>query len=227
MQASRFAIVLAALIAIAATGIETAARTQTARPFDHRLHESVSCRTCHGTGAQHRASFIRTARDCAGCHHDAARTQECSDCHSERQLAGVNGAVATLSFRVWDSAQLRRLPFAHARHERTECKTCHATPVTLERSRDCASCHEQHHRAEAQCSTCHRKPDQQAHPRQTHLSCGAVQCHSAAAPPANSSRHLCLICHDDKRTHEAGGACASCHKIPDPETAAAAVGGTS
>ncbi|HET9438715.1 MAG TPA: hypothetical protein VFO52_01005 [Longimicrobiales bacterium] len=227
MLASRFAIVLAAFTAIAATGIDSAARTQAIRPFDHRLHESVSCRSCHGTGSQHRASFIRTPRDCAGCHHDRARARACGDCHAEAQLASVKAAVATLSLSVWDSAQLRSLPFAHTRHERIECKTCHATPVTLARSRECASCHEQHHRAEAQCSTCHRKPDQAAHPRQTHLSCGATQCHSAAAPPANSSRNLCLICHDDKRTHEAGGACASCHKIPDSETAAAALGGTS
>jgi hypothetical protein len=61
-----------------------------------------------------------------------------------------------------------------------------------------------------------------------HLSCGATQCHAPApAPAANLSRNLCLICHDDKRSHETGGACASCHKIPDPETAAAALGGGS
>ena len=224
MQALRLTFVLAALVGVAATGIETAART-TVRPFDHRRHESVSCRTCHGTGGQHRASFIRTPRDCAACHHSVERARDCRSCHSDAQLEGVATAFTALSFTVWDSARTRLLPFTHRMHERVACTTCHATPITLARSRECASCHEQHHRAEAQCSACHQKPASTAHPRDAHLTCGAAQCHAPrVAPAANLSRNLCLICHGERREHEAGSSCASCHKIPDPDTGAAARG---
>ncbi len=221
---SRLWFVLAALLGIAATGLETAARTN-ARPFDHRRHESVSCRTCHGTGDQHRASFIRTPRDCAACHHARERASACRDCHSQDQLGSVEAAFTALTLSVWDTARVRRLPFAHRMHERVACGTCHATPVTLARSRECASCHEQHHRAEAECSSCHQKPPQAAHPRSAHLTCGAAACHAErVAPAADASRNLCVLCHEDRRAHESGGACAGCHKIPDGQTGAAARG---
>lgn len=224
---SRLALtVLAAAIVVGITGIGAAAQTRAARPFDHDRHESISCGSCHGVGGQHREMLIRGPRDCAACHHDASRQSQCTSCHSADQLDRVTGAVTVFKLSVGNTALPRTLPFAHTRHSRVACTVCHATPVTLERSRDCASCHQQHHRAEASCSGCHPTPQATAHPVEAHLTCAASQCHAArVAPEPTLSRTLCLVCHTDRSGHEPAVDCAGCHKIPDKETAAAVLRG--
>lgn len=223
MHASRsWAIAIVAVTVAGATGVGAAAKRYPDRPFDHQRHESVSCRACHGTGEQHRAIFIRGALDCAACHHVAARNKRCRDCHSADQLASVTSATTRVSLSVWDSTASRSLPFKHTNHQRVECRQCHAAEITLARIRECGSCHEQHHRPEADCSSCHERPRTSAHPVETHLSCAASQCHSAkVAPEPSSSRNLCLVCHREQALHEPKKDCATCHRIPDAETAAA------
>ena len=195
------------------------------RPFDHRRHESVSCRSCHGTGGQHRAIFIRTPRDCAACHHDTARAQQCTDCHSQEQLSAVRGSVVSLNLTVRTAASARTLPFGHSTHTRArvDCRQCHTVPVTLQRERACGSCHENHHRADANCSGCHVRPRDAAHPADAHLGCAAGGCHAehVSTPDPAHSRNLCLVCHRGQSTHEPDKICAGCHKIPDAETASA------
>jgi hypothetical protein len=190
------------------------------RPFEHRRHERVSCRSCHGTGAEHRTILVRTPRDCAGCHHDERRAQACADCHGTERLPQPAPVAAAMSLSVWDSARTRALPFNHDVHARggagLTCRDCHRTPVTLARDRACASCHTEHHRPEATCATCHLPTKQGTHTPEVHLSCAGAGCHApAVAPPPTLSRTLCLTCHAAQKEHEPGGTCAACHRIPD------------
>jgi hypothetical protein len=87
--------------------------------------------------------------------------------------------------------------------------------VTLQRNRECGSCHDSHHAGEAECGKCHATPRRGAHNTAVHLSCAGSACHaSSKAPTPTSSRTLCLFCHTDRRDHEPDGSCASCHRIP-------------
>lgn len=188
----------------------------TRRPFEHQRHDRVSCRACHGTGPRHRTILVRTARDCAGCHHDASRGGDCLRCHARADLPPAGRVGVLMALSVGDSARVRDLPFDHAVHRDAACGACHATPVTLAPARDCGSCHERHHRPEASCSSCHARVARDAHDARAHLSCAGAGCHaSAVAPPPALSRSLCLTCHEPQRDHEPGRACAACHEIPD------------
>jgi hypothetical protein len=184
------------------------------RPFEHRQHERVSCVSCHGTGEQHRTFLVQTPRDCASCHHDPARAQTCGTCHSAG-LPNNQPIPTSLRLSVWDSARSRVLRFSHDIHTAINCRDCHTTPVTMTRVRDCASCHTEHHRPEANCTTCHVSAKAGVHRASVHLSCAGSGCHSAAvAPPPTLSRTLCLACHEKQTTHEPGRVCADCHRIP-------------
>lgn len=189
--------------------------TSAQRPFDHRRHERLLCRNCHGTGEQHRTLLVRTATDCARCHHDASRVGTCRDCHAPATLPEPGAVAVSLKLTVVDTARTRTLPFGHARHAQVACVECHGTPITLAPNRACASCHVEHHRAEANCSACHSTISRSVHPRHSHLSCSGTNCHaSAVAPRPALSRNLCLTCHPEQRTHETPRPCAACHGIP-------------
>jgi hypothetical protein len=188
------------------------------RPFEHRRHESVTCTTCHGTGQDHRTYLIRTARDCAGCHHDKRRAQPCADCHDARAIA-PRSIPATMSFTPIPGERIRALPFRHDTHlqpgKAAACQDCHTAPVTLAVARECASCHVKHHRPDADCTSCHVKAPVGTHTDRVHLSCSGSGCHAeAAAPPATLSRSVCLACHTEQKDHEPRGDCATCHRIP-------------
>jgi hypothetical protein len=186
------------------------------RPFDHERHEAVSCTACHGTGVNHRTLLVRDARDCAACHHRGTGT--CVGCHATGRLPAPGTVVRELSLGVWPSARTRELPFGHALHATITCRECHRTPVTLAMDRPCGSCHESHHRPDADCAACHSPPQHPVHGAGVHLTCAGAGCHAAAvAPPPSLSRTLCIACHEQQRTHEPDGECASCHLIrPGP-----------
>lgn len=192
------------------------------RPFEHQRHERLECSSCHGTGSDHREIKIRTARDCASCHHDPAgpaRNKGCRDCHAEGQLDAVTSASVSLRLTVWREARSRTLPFRHARHlapaNGLQCRDCHRTPVTMEMNRECGSCHAPHHRQEAQCSSCHVVPATAPHTDGVHLSCNGSGCHATSvALPSAQSRTLCLACHWSRVQHEPGRICGDCHRIP-------------
>ncbi len=183
------------------------------RRFEHRRHERLTCTSCHGTGENHRTILVRTPADCASCHHDAARAQACSDCHREGPPAARPVAVS-MSLTVWDSTRTRVLPFSHDIHAALVCRECHNTPVTLAPKRECASCHTQHHRPEATCTTCHVPARAGVHGLSVHLSCAGSGCHASEVAPAPPlSRALCLTCHTQQRGHEPGRTCTDCHWI--------------
>jgi hypothetical protein len=191
-----------------------------ARPFEHRRHESVSCRSCHGTGARHREVLVRSTRDCAACHHSGYRRSECAACHSADRLDGIRRVAVTLT--VAGEPRTRRLPFEHEVHleprHSLACQDCHTAPVTLSVERSCVSCHEKHHRPDANCTSCHSSIDQTVHVAETHLSCATGGCHSARVVPAPGlSRSVCLACHTGLSDHRPGQRCAQCHEIPEAE----------
>jgi hypothetical protein len=193
------------------------------RPFRHSRHERFSCLQCHGTGPGHRSLLVRTPADCGACHHDPRQRTVCLDCHSRADLPRTI-AVAT-AFVVAEGAQPRHrpLPFEHARHVRLDCAACHATPMSRVDVAPCAGCHQEHHRPEAACSTCHNAPDPGAHPADAHLGCAASGCHTRHPEPLPmASRTLCLACHEERRDHEPGGRCLGCHMIPGPDAHLAA-----
>lgn len=188
------------------------------RPFEHLRHESVSCLQCHGTGERHATYLVRSARDCAGCHHDANRGRACGACHADSTLPQAARVAAAMRFAGREPVT-RQLPFQHAPHvggsTAVACAECHVASVTMARERECASCHAQHHRAEANCSGCHGSPARDVHTRDVHLSCGGAGCHAAASVPSPvESRSLCVACHSAQAEHEPTGSCASCHRIP-------------
>ena len=184
------------------------------RPFDHRRHERLSCVSCHGTGDAHRTIKVQTPRDCASCHHDPARAQLCSTCHGREDLPNAKPIVTSLRLTVWDSARVRGLSFSHNIHTALNCQDCHDSPVTLARSRDCTSCHKDHHRIQATCTNCHQPVRPGVHREAVHLSCAGSGCHaSEVTPPPTQSRTLCLYCHQRQTLHEPGRICNDCHRV--------------
>ena len=227
MLAAAYAVALARGLAAQTTGVASLPPARTApadssspeekRRFAHGRHERlVSCRACHGTGARHRTILVRSPADCAACHHDPARGMECRRCHASDRLPAPRRLAVTLPLSVSDAPRSRELPFDHARHGRLECRSCHRAPVTLAPSTDCAACHDQHHRAEASCTSCHERVATTAHGPRVHESCTGAGCHAGrVAPTPALSRNLCLVCHREQGTHEPGRDCAQCHAIPN------------
>jgi len=196
-----------------------ASQERTRRAFEHRYHEELPCRSCHGSGATHRMTVIRAPQDCDGCHHDPGRGFACSRCHSAGALAPVRPVPMPLTLRVAAAARTRTVAFQHAVHLAAEtgivCGDCHGSGASIALNRDCGSCHASHHGGRAECAQCHTRPAAEVHTRAAHLSCSAGTCHApATAPTPASSREVCLFCHDKQREHEADGTCALCHRIP-------------
>jgi hypothetical protein len=215
MHAGAIALALAAGAVVASGQGVPAGGPRAAREFEHRTHEALSCRACHGAGDRHRTALVRTSLDCAACHHEDAAARPCGTCHGPRQLAAVAAVTTPLSLDVWSEARSRVLPFDHARHAAVACRECHGTPVTLSADVGCASCHAAHHRPAADCAACHAPARESAHGPAVHLSCSGSGCHAPRRAPApTASRTLCLVCHDAQRAHEPAGECAACHLIP-------------
>jgi hypothetical protein len=194
--------------------VEAARPGQPRRPFRHAQHERLSCLECHGARDRHRTVTVRTPRDCAACHHDPRRGYACASCHDADLLPEGAPHSTTMRLSVWQEARQRTLPFDHSTHAVLACRDCHTAPVTAAVQRSCASCHTEHHRAEAECVTCHVTPPPEAHPREAHLGCAGAGCHTPREVEVPlASRTLCLACHAEQRDHEPGGVCAACHMV--------------
>jgi hypothetical protein len=196
---------------------------QVPRRFRHERHDALPCMGCHGSGATHRLTLIRSPRDCASCHHDPARAQSCEYCHSRDSIPASRTVPLRMSLEVAKTLRVRNVTFRHDVHIASGtgivCRDCHATAVTLDPSRECGSCHASHHAGRAQCSSCHTPPPPpRAHDANVHLGCAGVGCHAAdKAPEPARSRFVCLFCHVEQRQHEPNGDCATCHRIPRSE----------
>jgi hypothetical protein len=187
------------------------------RKFEHARHENLPCLGCHGSGAAHRTTRVRTPGDCATCHHDPVRSLECTRCHRPDGIPATR--TVQLTMRIVGESRGRDVTFRHDVHIATTaglgCKDCHVAEVTLARKRECSSCHSSHHSDRTDCTNCHLPPKRGVHDASVHLTCAGSQCHALGrAPTPTLSRATCLFCHADRRNHEPGGSCAACHRIP-------------
>jgi hypothetical protein len=112
--------------------------------------------------------------------------------------------------------------FQHATHQALRCVQCHDTPVSLAPSpavATCGACHDAHHDAGRSCEVCHGGADPHgthAALSEFHVSCD--NCHAGATiARLTPDRVFCLTCHQDRRDHEAGRQCATCHFLASPE----------
>ena len=184
--------------------------------FSHRLHRNVTCTSCHTAEDAHGAIKIRTATDCAGCHHSTANRQRCTSCHGREELSGARERTVAVKLSVWATARPRALTFAHSRHANVDCVSCHQGAPSFTALKSCADCHSTHHDAERSCVSCHNQPaESKVHDRRVHLTCEGAGCHmSALLPRPVTARNVCVACHRAQVEHEPGGDCASCHLIP-------------
>lgn len=179
----------------------------------HGIHQETGCTECHETPAAYATSAILGDDDCMACHHDAATGLECGLCHdggAEQVLA----IAQPLRFSMREMPVTRELPLDHARHEDVECGECHSAPVTYAMEGQCADCHQEHHRPEAECLACHGPSSREEHKVSVHRGCGGQGCHEdevvSALPP---SRTVCLECHEEQLEHEVDEDCISCHPV--------------
>lgn len=139
------------------------------RRFDHATtkfalagrHATVACAACHVRPALQVTPKHDT---CASCHTDPHRgtfKQDCKACHTEQSFAKAPFDHTTTAFPLT------------GRHAPAACTACHTTlarvaqrtgrttaPATVDfggLKKDCASCHDDVHRADlgAACETCH------------------------------------------------------------------------
>ncbi len=186
------------------------------RPLLHRQHQTISCAECHCTAEEHGVVTVRTPEQCAACHHDPQRGYECQDCHAEVERHVLRDVAATMDLTVWDEPRTRELPFEHELHEEFQCQECHTGPVMLAVEQECAACHDDHHRPQADCVRCHVPTEPDVHGLEVHLTCTSSGCHAGTAGERPTlTRTVCLTCHQDQRDHEPGLQCQSCHMVPD------------
>ena len=219
-----------AVLLTAATAFPVAAAQDTVlrRPFEHQRHEALSCRGCHGAGASHRTTRVRSATDCAACHHDPARAMPCLKCHGLDAIPAERRIRVAITLQVAAAARERNLTFRHDIHVAPRsglgCADCHGAEVTLKRNRECGSCHGDHHRATAHCAVCHERPTSSKHTAALHREgCAGSDCHGARLPLLKPplGKAVCTACHDPGFRHKSGRRCLDCHDIRDPRDPAA------
>ncbi|MGZ9247796.1 MAG: hypothetical protein ACXW61_18570, partial [Gemmatirosa sp.] len=191
-----------------------------APPFSHPIHRDVGCTSCHTSERRHGETLVRTARDCASCHHRADRATSCTGCHAEREPAAPTRVATRVTPAAGVAPRTRELPFAHTPHREVACRDCHTAPETLAVERTCASCHAEHHVPTATCVACHAGPVKAAHRLSAHEGCSASGCHvSAVGASLPPRRGVCLSCHQDMTQHRPGRECADCHRVTWPTAA--------
>jgi len=183
------------------------------RPFRHRTHKDVTCTACHSSDSRHGAVTVKTAADCQSCHHAADRARGCEGCHAAKSLAQPLSITREVKFTVANAPRTRVQRFAHPQHRDLECATCHTKGPELAVTKDCASCHKEHHEPDRDCRSCHTGVKDH-HTRSVHQGCAAAGCHVGAEYAAMpTARQVCLSCHVDMSNHKRGGECADCHKM--------------
>jgi hypothetical protein len=165
---------------------------------------------------RHGELLVKSPTDCARCHHSGAGREQCATCHRGAAFAPASVQTErTYRLAAKSTAVTRRLPFEHQRHQAVACLRCHTNPVTrAAEGADCASCHTNHHRAEANCVACHAGANPvAAHKPSDHPNCASASCHGARAANLPFSREMCLMCHTTQTRHAPGKVCEQCHKV--------------
>jgi hypothetical protein len=197
--------------------------------FNHREHRDVQCTDCHVSRRTHGELALESRAQCLECHHSsrvAATGAGCARCHSRGEISSPRMVEVAMSIR--GQTTTRRIAFDHDNHAGVGCVTCHTRGASRGVSRTCASCHQNHHTATADCTTCHRANAKQAHAREVHTrGCAGSGCHeSQQYGSMTQGRNTCLACHVDRVDHQPGRACAACHRVTfaSSATSAAAAG---
>jgi hypothetical protein len=202
-----------------AAGLSAAAVQERQRAFRHASHEALSCRECHTAGALHRTASTWTVQQCAACHHDPVRQLACSTCHEPGDYSAPRPVPTRMDLTVWAMPRIRPLSFNHEVHEGMVCQDCHVSGVLLTPP-VCVDCHADHHRPEANCTSCHLPMPPEVHDLRAHLTCAGSGCHLSdpeRRPTHELSRSLCLLCHVEQVDHEPGRVCYGCHRVLLPD----------
>lgn len=185
-------------------------------PQGHGTHEDVACAQCHQASANATVVALTPAQ-CQSCHHSPNQTRPCVTCHESRPTVTT---VQQFDLEVWDAPRSRTLSFDHGLHSGLQCSSCHKALPSLTPAEPCASCHANHHTAQAECTACHVQPAADAHDVEVHLTCSGSGCHRVPDVEAiATSRNVCLVCHRAQTDHEPGGDCIQCHRVRPESTA--------
>jgi hypothetical protein len=199
-----------------AQGGRTRASPGSSVRFTHGDHRGQACSSCHSSRVRHGELLVKSAVDCARCHHTGAGRDQCATCHSGPGRAPVTHETQrTFRISAKNATVTRRLPFEHQRHQSVACVRCHTNPVSrAPEGADCASCHANHHRPEANCVACHAGANGlTTHKVTDHAGCASAGCHAARGAGLPASREMCLMCHTTQTRHAPGKACEQCHKV--------------
>jgi hypothetical protein len=191
--------------------------------FPHSRHEKIACLVCHQTGSGHGILTFERPRGCAICHHQAPAQARCTRCHSDREYGTPKQLTATVTVPGHEPKP-RPVEFLHTIHAKKVCVDCHSTPVTLlppASKATCRDCHEDHHAAGRNCSSCHSITQPKAAHKNveaSHQRCDA--CHTATTVARlTPTRSFCSTCHTEKATsHNPQKECTVCHFLADPAT---------
>lgn len=177
-------------------GIETVTVAAFGQAFDHGPHvidEQLSCEKCHSSSPQedegHGATTV-TSQECATCHHEQAKDNDCRTCHTDLRTRSVSYSK----------------PFDHGDHAQdyvADCAECHAGDTERAFIGECVSCH---HTApvnvEGKCAKCHAA--------QYAVFDGTVV--SPSSPSIHAEADVqCAECHATHETPVATAECAECH----------------
>ena len=184
--------------------------------FRHNDHRGVDCLSCHTMERTHGALTVSGISDCRSCHHTQPVAARCTSCHAQGP-AGTYSVTRTLDLSV-GTAPDRPLPFRHADHDGVGCAGCHTEGLELSAgAADCSACHQQHHRPDVRCASCHVGIREPPHTTQVHLGCDAAGCHqNLPFQGVPRVRSFCVTCHQDMEDHRPGRACEGCHALPEP-----------
>ena len=160
--------------------------------------------------------MVRSAADCARCHHTGAGREQCATCHRGATFpSAALQTQQTYTLAAKNAIVTRRLPFDHQRHQSVSCVRCHTNPVSrAPEGAACAACHANHHRPDAKCVACHAGANPIAvHKPSDHLTCASAACHGARAANLPATREMCLMCHTNQTNHAPGKVCENCHAV--------------
>ena len=211
---------------------EVMRRSTRSESFAHGEHAQIDCAACHesvtghgghadvGCAECHRASASVTveamSRDqCLSCHHASEQTRSCDYCH---ETPATYATTQLFELEVWATPRERTLSFSHGPHANEACATCHQAMPTLSPAVSCSSCHEEHHRGDVRCASCHVVAPEGTHDLGVHQTCSGAGCHREPMIEAIvHSRPVCLVCHQAQEEHEPGGECVDCHQVSPAE----------
>jgi nitrate/TMAO reductase-like tetraheme cytochrome c subunit len=187
-------------------------------------HSGTSCADCHKT-----IDYRSTAKDCYACHgqDDKHHDQEGHSCGSCHDASGWRPAPR------FDHG-LTPFPLL-GKHERLECKACHADARFKNAGLECFSCHakDDAHRKTlgTLCEQCHNARTWKAsnfdHDHRTkfvldgkHVGLACARCHVRPMEGRVVTPNQCISCHvkDDVHDGSYGKSCRQCHVTSDFRT---------